>query len=645
MIKAPPTQGLPQASEPSKNMQNKISALKSKPASFHVLDNAEFTPAAPAILPPGNLASQMTTIDITKDQDHILDDKGSNIVSASQAILFAMERRARSTPAELSDQYMIADPVSIKQVDEGDHLASVGPLVQYDGAAEEETAVTTQVDEPAAEYCSRTEPIEQKGQFPLPNDTVHIKQESDGQGGEPVRIKFEKANQDADHVHIKQQNDEREDEPVLVKQENDYQNKNASLHVEHEPTLKTPVANSNSVSFISENVAVDLEKSKGGPIIEIRDEKEDNTAAILAEHETVAKKELAGSSHSSINQDLSAVLPKMLNDDAIVEIKDEDPAPTFPSFSSGESLASVEPTEFANSGQKEIIVSPNLTLTSRPPLELCEAYNNLFLIFYSMRPNISTASISIALKQCENVISVAKPIGSLPVIRPYLSSAVAQFGKQLFMAIAAEPIRWLKLSITLEFAALFKEAMIHVVGTTTIHPDGTIDLYIDIPEVVSEMITRKFLQLHDYILEVNQHLFLSSIVIDGQHAIAFSGVDRTILSTWLVVQIWRDWFCLQVSDSRFNANKMGLLYRTLGEGGDAYLTVESVRAVLERMGVPDTIDVKELQVDLELMKGFAQRTVRELCVNESMVDVQEAGIEHLTCTQMADEEVPWLGAE
>jgi hypothetical protein len=295
-------------------------------------------------------------------------------------------------------------------------------------------------------------------------------------------------------------------------------------------------------------------------------------------------------------------------------------------------------------GQLEIIAPPKPIGLTGPPIELCEAYNNLFMIFYSKPPVISTISIAIALKQCEDLISVAKPLGSLPVIRPYLGNAICRFGKQLFLAIAAEPFRWLELSMILESTVVFKESMIHIVGTYTPASDGQINLPAELPRFVRDLILFKVRYLDQQRMDANERLFASSIVIDT-NTVTFSSFDTAIFSTWLVVQIWRDWFCHQMARVHLNPQQTGTLYRTLAKSGDAYLSTVAVNAVIEKIRHPVKVELDEIREDLGLLKKFAQEVVKELCENNSMLDVQEAGINYLTCTRIMDEELPWFETE
>jgi hypothetical protein len=294
---------------------------------------------------------------------------------------------------------------------------------------------------------------------------------------------------------------------------------------------------------------------------------------------------------------------------------------------------------------KQYVTAPFKPLdVTRPPIEICEAYNNLFLIFYSRPPIISKTSVSVAVEQCETLISIANRIEALPVIRPYLGNALGQFGKKLYTSVAAEPFRWLKISMMLESAVIFKEAMIHIVGAYVPGAEGQINIQVDIPQFVHELILFKVRQVDQQRMDVNERLFSSSIVVDSK-TVTFSLADTSVFSTWLVVQIWRDWFCRQMATVHLNPHKTGQLYRTLAKSGDAYLAAAEVKAVIEKIREPVKVDPDELEEDLGLLKKFALEAVQGLCENNSMLDIQEAGIGYLTCTRIMDEELPWFETE
>jgi hypothetical protein len=78
---------------------------------------------------------------------------------------------------------------------------------------------------------------------------------------------------------------------------------------------------------------------------------------------------------------------------------------------------------------------------------------------------------------------------------------------------------------------------------------------------------------------------------------------------------------------------------------EAYLPSAKVYQNLMTYKGVDTFavrDLRELEDDMGLMKGFAKTMVKQLVVNNSMLDIEQAGIEHLTCTKIDDADLPWI---
>jgi hypothetical protein len=101
------------------------------------------------------------------------------------------------------------------------------------------------------------------------------------------------------------------------------------------------------------------------------------------------------------------------------------------------------------------IPEPNTLIASPEPL-LLEAYNNLFLIYYSFEPSISTTDILLALKESSLLVKVAETYGSLPIVRPYINSALFAFGRDLYKSIAKDPPTWMVFAAKLRSAVIFQ---------------------------------------------------------------------------------------------------------------------------------------------------------------------------------------------
>jgi hypothetical protein len=281
--------------------------------------------------------------------------------------------------------------------------------------------------------------------------------------------------------------------------------------------------------------------------------------------------------------------------------------------------------------------------------ELLSAYRNLFLIYYGRAPIIDTKDIDTALQQAEILIRIAELYGSIPVVRPYLGNCMMQFGRDVYTAILQDPPRWLQLSLYLESAPIFKEAIIHIVGNLPNWPWSTVQLR-DFPDDLKGskgLFESKLDYLEGLQRDVDRKLTMSSIKINGEEA-QLDHENKRTYNTWLVLQLWKSWFTRSISKGgspNSSVCSSGTVYRLISKGGDVYLPSETIVTQIKALRDLNRVvkgDKQEIEEDLKLMKDFAQKEVRLLCVNNSMLSVEEAGIEHLTCTMVENDELPWV---
>ena len=264
------------------------------------------------------------------------------------------------------------------------------------------------------------------------------------------------------------------------------------------------------------------------------------------------------------------------------------------------------------------------------------AYHSLFLMYYNRPPEVSTTNISVALSQCELLVYVATYYDSLSVVRPYLGNILSQFRHALYAAIAEDPPRWFRLSIPLESASIFTEALIHLAGCWP-HWSWTTPALAICPNMV-DLVKRKAKQLNDLRGEVDRELLTNSLSAEGGHPVTFS----TSPESWMVVQVFRDWLATQMHNKR-RADKghHGIIYRLMRKGGESYLPLETVSEELEGLrgnGMGNWVEVAE---DLKAMIEFAMQAVVQLVKNNLMLDVEAARIQCLTCVEVAEEDFPW----
>ncbi|KAH8595818.1 hypothetical protein B0O99DRAFT_671818 [Bisporella sp. PMI_857] len=276
------------------------------------------------------------------------------------------------------------------------------------------------------------------------------------------------------------------------------------------------------------------------------------------------------------------------------------------------------------------------------PVEICEAYNNLFLMFYNMDPELDMESIDIALRQAQLLTKAAYALDCLGLVLGPVTEHLYSFGRKMYEAILRDPPVWLSFSMLLGSALIFKEAIIHMVGQYPNWPWTSVK-ETDLCEEVRELIRKKADHLAYIKRRVDTALSGNTIAIDGQQ-INTTSLSSSNFNTWVVVTYWRDWLNQSLSranDYRRDSTPDRGTYRLLAKGGYAYLKLPFVFEALSSCLRNGSLNKREVALDLMLLKNYAAEQVQPLCVNNSVLSIEEHGIAYFTCTEVANDELPW----
>ncbi|TGO63030.1 hypothetical protein BOTNAR_0106g00260 [Botryotinia narcissicola] len=286
---------------------------------------------------------------------------------------------------------------------------------------------------------------------------------------------------------------------------------------------------------------------------------------------------------------------------------------------------------------------------------ILDAYRSLFLCYFGCAPTISTINAATAASQSNLLIKIATLYDSVKVVRPYIVAALLSLGRSLYASIRRNPPHFLILANKLQCAPIFKEALIHIVGQYPSWPWLTKEDRMS--QVLGKVIQIKFDDLQDMRFKINDALFQSCLVKEKVR-VSINNSDKSTFDMWIIVQIWHDWFSQQLRQCKMvrrheNRSVEKNMYRLIAQGGDAYLGIDDVMAMIEpfRAGseTREWGHWKKDQVELQLnmLKKYASDNVKGLLVNELMGDTGgNAGeIEYLTCTNVHEDKLPWAQAQ
>ncbi|KAF7948429.1 uncharacterized protein EAE97_003840 [Botrytis byssoidea] len=302
----------------------------------------------------------------------------------------------------------------------------------------------------------------------------------------------------------------------------------------------------------------------------------------------------------------------------------------------------------------------NVTCQKLAPLRgveqtVLDAYRSLFLCYFGCAPTISTTNAATAASQSMLLIKIANRYDSVKVVRPHIVAALLSLGRSLYASIRRNPPQYLLLANKLQCAPIFKEALIHIVGQYPSWPWLTKEDRMS--QVLGKVIQMKFDDLQDMRFKINDALFQSCLVKEKVR-VSINNFDKSTFDMWIIVQIWHDWFSQQLRQCKMvrryeNRSVEKNMYRLIAQGGEAYLGIDNVMAMIEpfRAGLEtrEWGHWKKDQVELQLnmLKKYASDNVKGLLVNQLMGDTGgNAGeIEYLTCTNVHEDELPWAQAQ
>ena len=297
-------------------------------------------------------------------------------------------------------------------------------------------------------------------------------------------------------------------------------------------------------------------------------------------------------------------------------------------------VEAVETSRIATTDHKELKSTPKM---SEEEFEAYQAsYENLLLMFYNQAPKVSSVHLEQALIQCERVVAVAEVLGSLQIVQHYIGNVLAQYRHSLYAAIAKDPPRWLNLAVYIESGTIFTEAIIHCTGNWPHWPWDTPTSSVK-PRVL-DIVAQKAKALSELRGEIDRELLMNSISNAEGRLITLAASPES----WMIVQVFRDWFARQIYNNRkINKSHHATYYRLMWEGGEAYLPLKTQIEKLSDIRGNGMTFWQDVEEDLNTIKSFATNAVTPLVKNNLMIDAEAAGLSYLTCTEIGREDYPW----
>ncbi|KAG6265439.1 hypothetical protein E4U48_005983 [Claviceps purpurea] len=301
---------------------------------------------------------------------------------------------------------------------------------------------------------------------------------------------------------------------------------------------------------------------------------------------------------------------------------------------------------------------------------LLRNYDNLFRIFYNCGPMLENVDIIRAIKECNFVLKLADQYDALAVVRPCVEHHLLQFQSTLWKEIAKDPRGFLEFSYLARSKVIFKEALIHVVGSWCLFFLDRPDL--DVPDFVLDIAEGKVHELQGNISRVEDQLFRLSLTTEQGKRVT----PANDYLSWLVVSLFRQWLADNIKPQKLSAfnneserddghhsdDSIEIIpsivpsvfntcrvYQILGSDSPStflgHKECEAFLALNPQLCTPENLERFEKR--MADLKAQAQDLVRPLLHNSLELDVASANFSYedepfyFMCTTVEDDDIPW----
>lgn len=255
---------------------------------------------------------------------------------------------------------------------------------------------------------------------------------------------------------------------------------------------------------------------------------------------------------------------------------------------------------------------------------------------------------------CTALLQAAEYLGSIPVVRVIVEAHLLRLNQVLWHHISEKAENWVHISAKLESPLMFRECMVHLVGK--FHLKDAVNLetltapeHGELGEHIWSLVLNKAKELKDKKLMVERNLteFYPARMIHKEDAETVPGraLYANDIYFWQGLTLCRQFVASAIlSNCHHRASDGGMaFYRTIGEA--KYLHPNTLGKY------HSTFDMSSkgracLHTGLEAIKEDLKAVVQPILKDNSQATraLDTAPFNHFTCTEVADEELPWYQA-
>jgi hypothetical protein len=279
-------------------------------------------------------------------------------------------------------------------------------------------------------------------------------------------------------------------------------------------------------------------------------------------------------------------------------------------------------------------------------------YNNFFKCLYKINPDFSDTADDPQFQKYINdaclLVEAANYLDAIPAVRLAVEANLLRLGQNLWDHIRDQPESWIHLAAQIQSPVIFREAMVHIVGRFDLRGGVKKDMLMDnkhgeLRRQILDLIQEKAKDLKDKKLRVERSLFEyfpdHMCHHEGGATVPGRAVYCEDIYFWQCLTIFRQ-YCASSCLANFHhrGNDGGIaFYRNIASGN--YLKPPSLTSFFSHFTMSSKAKERLYGV-LEIIKDDMKDLVEELLIDRSQ-GCRGEELDHLTCTEVLEEEFPW----
>lgn len=259
--------------------------------------------------------------------------------------------------------------------------------------------------------------------------------------------------------------------------------------------------------------------------------------------------------------------------------------------------------------------------------------------FYGIPIKFKDDNMAVLLEDCSGLLDVAETVGSVECIREKVDLSLMRQDKVLWKSIYTNPAAWVGLGARIQSPAIFREAVVHLVGNWQ-----NIDFNVkaNLAAEVRQVVERKYQYIEKFkvIVECRINMHYPRSTWRRAEDKPGCGEYAKEIYMWMACAFYRHWFNFQVITDNTRRAKDGghEFYHNIWKSGNHYLKHEEF-ARLHCFFPMSRKACNILENSVMDLKDEVRPCVSDIIVNRTHIPAKE--LKYLTCAVLEKTDFPW----